>query len=328
MTPGVGRCSVTRHPSLSRNPDPPMQIDPRHLIQLATIVQCGSFGAAAAKLNVAQPALSKSMKKLEERLGAPIFERIGRQSVATDLGTTFARFGLMMLAAEDQARAYAQHLSTGQAGSLLIGTAPSLADNLLAPILSDFLASHVGCRVELRVGLLAELETQLSTGQVNLVIGPARPLSADLQLETETLADDMLGIVCRKGHALTRQAEILPRDLEAQRWVAHSRGSYLRMQTEDGLAKFGVSSFDIALDTDSTETAYKAVAKSDLIPVMPRLPTVLSGHNDAIEFLPLDSTAFQRPIGIVQRASHPRSSLELAFLRQLRRAVQPAGGAG
>ena len=61
---------------------------------------------------------------------------------------------------------------------------------------------------------------------------------------------------------------------------------------------------------------------------MPRLPTVLSGHNDAIEFLPLDSTAFQRPIGIVQRASHPRSSLELAFLRQLRRAVQPAGGAG
>ena len=192
-----------------------MQIDPRHLIQLATIVQCGSFGAAAAKLNVAQPALSKSMKKLEERLGAPIFERIGRQSVATDLGTTFARFGLMMLAAEDQARAYAQHLSTGQAGSLLIGTAPSLADNLLAPILSDFLASHVGCRVELRVGLLAELETQLSTGQVNLVIGPARPLSADLQLETETLADDMLGIVCRKGHALTRQAEILPRDLEA-----------------------------------------------------------------------------------------------------------------
>ena len=110
--------------------------------------------------------------------------------------------------------------------------------------------------------------------------------------------------------------------------MAHSRGSYLRMQTEDGLAKFGVSSFDIALDTDSTETAYKAVAKSDLITVMPRLPTVLSGHNDAIEFLPLDSTAFQRPIGIVQRASHPRSSLELAFLRQLRRAVQPAGGAG
>lgn len=303
-----------------------MQIDPKHLIQLATIVQCGSYAAAAAKLGVAQPALSKNMKKLEERLGAPIFERIGRQSVATELGTTFARFGLMMLAAGEQAQAYAQHVSTGQAGSLLIGTPPSLADNFLAPILTEFLTAHPGCRVELRVGLLAELETQLSTGQINQVIGPSRTHSADLQLEAETLAEDMLGIVCRKGHALTRKPEILPQDLDVQRWVAHSRGSYLRIQTEDGLARFGVTSFDVALDTDSTETAYKAVARSDLITVMPRLPTVLSGHADAIEFLPLDSTAFLRPIGIVQRASHSRSALETAFLRHLKRAVKSGAG--
>ena len=305
-----------------------MQIDPRHLIQLATIVQCGSFAAAAAKLGVAQPALSKSMKKLEERLGAPIFERIGRQSVATDLGTTFARFGLMMLGASEQAQAHAQHVSTGQAGSLLIGTPPSLADNFLAPILTEFLTAHPGCRVELRVGLLAELETLLSTGQINLVIGPSRPHATDLQLEAETLADDMLGIVCRKGHPLTRKAEILPQDLEAQRWVAHSRGSYLRIQTEDGLARFGVTSFDIALDTDSTETDYKAVARSDLITVMPRLPTILSGHFEALDFLPLDSTAFLRPIGILQRASHPRSSLESAFLRHLGKAVQRGDSSG
>lgn len=305
-----------------------MQIDPKHLIQLATIVKCGSYGVAAAKLGVAQPALSKNMKKLEERLGAPIFKRIGRQSVATDLGTTFARFGLMMLAAEEQARAYAQHISTGQAGSLLIGTPPSLADNFLAPILTEFLMMHTGCRVELRVGLLAELETQLSTGQINMVVGPSRPHSTDLQFDTETLADDMLGIVCRKGHPLTRKPEILPQDLEAQRWVAHSRGSYLRIQTEDGLAKFGVSSFDIALDTDSTETAYKAVARSDLITVLPRLPTILSSHVDAIDFLPLDSTAFLRPIGIVQRASHTRSSLEIAFLRHLMKAVQRGNSSG
>lgn len=294
-----------------------MQIDPRHLIQLATIVQSGSFAAAAAKLGVAQPGLSKNMKKLEQRLGAPIFEKIGRQSVATELGGTFARFGLMMLAADDQARAYARHVATGQAGSLLIGTPPSLADNFLAPILADFLGAHGDCKVELRVGLVAELETLLSTGQVNHVIGPARPLSVDLQLETQPLVEDVLGIVCRKGHALTRRPEILPQNLEAQRWVAHSRGSYLRMQTEDGLAKFGVKSFDIALDTDSTETAYKTVAKSDLITVMPRLPTILSDHMGSIEFLALNSTAFQRPIGIIQRASHVRSGLEAAFLSHL-----------
>ena len=213
-------------------------------------------------------------------------------------------------------------MSTGQVGSLLIGTPPSLADNFLAPVLSKFLTRRLGCRVELRVGLLAELETHLATGLDNLVIGPFRTLSTKLQFETETLVDDLLAIVCRKGHALTRHSEILPQDLEAQRWVAHSRGSYLRMQTEDGLAKFGVRSFHIALDTDSTETAYKIVAKSDLITVMPRLPTMLSDHVHAIDILPLDSTAFQRPIGIVQRASHLRSSLEIEFLGQLRKAVR------
>lgn len=55
---------------------------------------------------------------------------------------------------------------------------------------------------------------------------------------------------------------------------------------------------------------------------MPRVPTILSGHSAAIDFLPLDGTAFQRPMGIVQRASHPRSSLETAFLRRLGKAVQ------
>ena len=299
-----------------------MQIDPRNLIQLATIVQSGSFAAAAEKLGQAQPALSQNVKQHEARLCAAIFERIGRQSVANDLGSTFARFGLMMLAADDQARAYAQHVSTGQAGSLLIGTPPSLADNFLAPILTEFLASHTECRVELRVGLVTELETLLSTGQINLMIGPARPHSADLQLETETLVEDLLGIVVRKGHDLTRLPEIMPQDLEAQRWVAHSRGSYLRMQTEDGLAKFGVKYFAIALDTDSTETAYKAVAKSDLITVMPNLPTLMSQHASALVFLPLSSTAFQRPISIIQRASHPRSGLETAFLRYLSRELR------
>lgn len=299
-----------------------MQLDPRHLIQLATIVQCGSFSAAAAKLAMTQPALSKNMKKLEERLKAPIFQRIGRQSVPTELGMTFAQYGLTIQAAEEKARAYAQHFSAGHAGTLLLGTTPSLADNFLAPFVSDFLSRHSNCRMELRVGLLVSLETQLSTGQINLVIGPVRPSSENRQFETEALADDTLGIVCRKDHFLCRQPEILAANLEAQRWVAHSRGSYLRIQTEDALARFGVTHFNIALEIDSTEAAYRVVSESDLVTVLPRLPSILSQYVDRISFVPLRSTAFERPIGIIQRAAHSRSHLEIAFVRSVKQQLE------
>lgn len=261
------------------------------------------------------------MKKLEERLRSPLFERIGRKSVPTELGLAFAQYGLTIKSAEKNANDYATYFSVGQAGNLILGTTPTLADNFLAPLLTKFLAQHTQCRIDLRVGLLNELETQLSVGQINIAIGPVRPLATNPQLETEILVEDMLGVVCQTGHALTELSEIRPRDLEAHRWITHSKGSYLRMQTEDALGRFGVKNVDIALETDSTETAYKVVAGANFITALPRLPTLLSDHADSICFLPLQNTAFQRPIGIIQRASHLRSSLESAFLHELQTVV-------
>ena len=70
-----------------------MKIDSRHLAQLSTIVETGSFQGAADRLGISQPALSRNMSLLESRLKAPIFRRSGRKAIPTELGLRLARAG-------------------------------------------------------------------------------------------------------------------------------------------------------------------------------------------------------------------------------------------
>lgn len=70
-----------------------MLIDPKHLIQLSEIVDCGSFTLAAERLNTSQPALSRMATDLEKRLGAPVFASRRNSVTPTALGREIADYG-------------------------------------------------------------------------------------------------------------------------------------------------------------------------------------------------------------------------------------------
>ena len=80
-----------------------MSLDPRHLIQLATIVETGSFAQAATQLDLAQSALSRNIKTLEERVGSPVLQRGRRGAVPTEIGTRLAQHGQVIRTAHLQA---------------------------------------------------------------------------------------------------------------------------------------------------------------------------------------------------------------------------------
>lgn len=279
-----------------------MYIDPRHLVQLSIIVEAGSFQLAADRIGLTQPALSRNVKILENRVGAPVFDRSSRQAVPTDLGLKLAQSGVAIRAAEEQASYFSQLISEGAAGTLRIGAPPIIAGHFLTNRISRFISIRPDCKVDLRVGLVHELRTMLERAQIDLVIGPRALIDQKNQSTFVPLVDDRVGILCRVGHPLLASKSVGPTELQNLRWVAHSRGSMLRQQTEGALIAMGLEKIDIAVETDSIRSVLEIVSSTDFISTMPRETTGPYLGNE-LKFLDLEHPQFHRPIGIICRNS-------------------------
>ena len=294
-----------------------MNVDPRLLSQLSIIVETGSFQSAADQLALTQPALSRNMKVLEERVGAKLFRREGRRSVPNNLGMKMARSGRTIRMAEEQAFQIIDEARRGNSGELRIGAPPIVAGLFLTNALSTFLTQNPSCTVELRTGLLSELRLLLERGQINKVIGPQSVADPAVGLEFELLVDDRVGILCSTEHSLARKRRIQSADLQQQLWVAHSKGSMLRQQTEAAMFASGVTHMQIAIETDSIRSVLEIVADTQLITTMPRVTTQPYLQKN-LKFLPFDHAQFKRPIGVIGRRDTPTTGVEDRFLALLR----------
>lgn len=293
-----------------------MKLDPKHLAQLSVIVESGSFQMAADRLALTQPALSRNMKALEERLGASLFIRDGRRSVPNALGLRLARNGQTIRLAEEQASVLADQSAQGAVGELRIGAPPIVAGKFLSEAVAGFIKDNPNCVVEMRTGLVHELRTMLERGQVDLVLGPKSLADSSDGLLFEPLIDDRVGILCRTAHPLTFRRRIMSSDLEAQDWLAHSRGSLLRQQTEAAMIASGINSMHIVCETDSIRSVLEIVAETDLITTMPKATTA-PYLEEKLVFLDFDHPQFHRPLGAIRRKRSSSNSLEIGFLSRL-----------
>lgn len=301
-----------------------MKLDPRHLAQLSVVVEAGSFQSAADRLGVTQPALSRNMRTLEDRLGTKLFRREGRRSLPNALGMRLARNGLAIRLAEDQASVAADQSLSGSVGELRIGAPPIVAGRFLTEALSTFIQHHPGCSLELRTGLVHELRTMLQRGQIDILLGPQILADPTENLEFLPIIDDRVGVMCRAGHPLTQRAHIMASDLEAQVWLAHSRGSLLRQQTEAAMIASGVLTVNIACETDSIRSVLEIVADTDLITTMPRATTA-PYLEDRLVFLGFDHPQFHRPLGVVRRGGENHDVTGELFVKTLRATLECSG---
>lgn len=293
-----------------------MKLDPKHLVQLSVIVEAGSYQSAADRLGLTQPALSRNMKALEERLGTALFNRDGRKSVPNALGLRLARNGQAIRLAEEQASVLADQSAQGAVGELRVGAPPIVAGRFLSRAMARFIRENPNCVVEMRTGLVHELRAMLERRQVDIVLGPKSLADPSDGLDFRPLIDDRVGILCRTGHPLTSRGQVMASDLEAQIWLAHSRGSQLRQQTEAAMMASGVKSMHIVCETDSIRSVLEIIAETDLITTMPRATTA-SYLEDRLVFLDFDHPQFHRPLGSIRRSGASSNPIEDKFLSVL-----------
>lgn len=180
-------------------------MDIRHLRQILAIRDHGSFAKAAAALHMAQPALSKSMARLEDELQLTIFARTSTGSELTPMGEMIAaRAERVMAASRDLARDAAL-IAGGDSGAVRLGVGTLLKDTLLPQLLLKIVEAHPSLRLEIEFGAANRLLPLVQSRELDLVLcasaGPS-PLVYVEALQAEVI------FVAAPNHPLASRGRI------------------------------------------------------------------------------------------------------------------------
>ncbi|MEM8726680.1 MAG: LysR family transcriptional regulator, partial [Pseudomonadota bacterium] len=146
-----------------------MALNYNHLRYFYAVAKEGHLTRAAERLNISQSALSAQIKKLEERLGHPLFERRGRRLVLSPAGQVAMSYGETIFNAGDAMLRRLEEAGEEDQPVLRVGALSTLSRNFQLGFLRPLLTSHT-CRVAIRSGSMAELLAALEAHVIDLVL--------------------------------------------------------------------------------------------------------------------------------------------------------------
>ena len=186
--------------------------------QFATVVETGSFSAAARRLNMGQPAVSKAIANLEEYLGVRLLTRTTRAQHLTEAGQCYYERARVVLDEADEAESAAREAATSLAGRLRLAAPPTYAALHILPRLSEFLDTHLDLSIDL---ILDDRWVDLIEQGVDLAIRLGKP--ADSSLVARRLGSSQRLLVASSAYLDRMGAPKTPEDLLAHRVVAYSQ---------------------------------------------------------------------------------------------------------
>jgi LysR family transcriptional activator of glutamate synthase operon len=179
----------------------------RQLVYFEAVVRCGGFTRAAESLNIAQPAVSAQVRRLERELGTTLLERTTRRVALTHAGELLLVRARKVLAEVDGVKADLDDLAVVLRGHLRLGVTQILGPIDLSELLATFHRRYPELRLTVRTGLIATLLDELDDGTVDLVLGPVHP---DLphKFIAQTLATEDLVLITPPGRQIAKSASL------------------------------------------------------------------------------------------------------------------------
>ncbi|HMR32894.1 MAG TPA: LysR substrate-binding domain-containing protein [Geminicoccaceae bacterium] len=205
-----------------------MDVDLRAVQIFIAVVEAGSLRAAAARLDISQPALTKIVRRLEDQTGVPLLLRSASGVSLTAFGETFLRHGRLLLATWSQAGSELRAMRAGAAGTIRIGAGPSWHRILLPRAIALFRADHPQVRLTVRHGEDRTLKEMLRAGMLDLVVAALPDGGHDADLDGMPLIRDPYRIFARHDHPLQRQQSVRLDETLAWPWLLSPPGTLIR----------------------------------------------------------------------------------------------------
>ncbi|WP_376093675.1 LysR family transcriptional regulator [Roseomonas sp. CCTCC AB2023176] len=293
------------------------RLEIRSLAHFLAVLDERSLGRAARRVNLSQPALSKSIRQLEASLGVQLFERAVGGMTPTRHGAALADRARLIVEEARTAQEEMERLSDVWKGTVTVGAGPSIAASVLAQAVADLRTLRPGLRITVLEGMLEHHLPSLLNGSTDFVVGTAGD-PVPKAIVAESLFRDTVAVVARAGHALAGPG-VVPLDrLAAFPFVLPRAPEVLRDGLERRFAQAGVAFPQHVIDTNSLPFMKALVAAGDALAYLPRLAITAEERAGLLVPLSVPEATWHREVHLLRRARGTLSPSARALLQALR----------
>ena len=233
-----------------------MNITLRQLKVFEAVTRHLNYTRAAEELFLSQPAVSMQIRQLEDDLGQPLFEKMGKKVYLTEAGKEAYRYSQSISNQLNEMEIVMQEMSGLQHGKLSLAVA-STANYFVPTLQGGPHARHLGVAVNIDVTNRENLLKALAANTTDFAIMGQPP--DGLELEAHPFLDNPLVVLAAPGHPLVQQQNIPLQQLREETFIERERGSGTRAAHERFFAKHGVRSFRETMEMNSNEAIKQAV---------------------------------------------------------------------
>lgn len=298
-----------------------MAYDLSQLEAFTATVAAGSLGRAALALHVTQPALSRTIQRLEASVGAPLFERHARGMQLTDIGRALLPHAQLLQREAQVAREEIDAMRGVAKGTIRVGAIASISGLVLAGLLARVLERWPGLRVQVLEDVWNNLAEALVRHDIDLALGVEVPDTDDVISIKDCRWQDTISVVAANAHPLRRKRRLELADTLRQPWAFVPPGMEPHQHLQRMFAANGLGGPDLVVETRSVVVLKSLVTHAGFLSWLPEpmygaerkagliLPLKIPGSTDTRTL-----TAFRRRAGLL-----PGPAVKL--LEELRRSL-------
>lgn len=280
-----------------------------------------SFSRAAEKLYRTQPAISISIRKLEDWVGQPLFIRGSGAKNLTDAGVLLLEYAERMLNLREEIRKGIKELHSLERGQLEIGANESSIHALL-PVLERYGRRHPGIHIRVHRVFSRDIPRELLNYHLDL--GVISYIPEEGELGTAEFLRDSLVLVVWPGHRLAKRREVDIVDLGQETFVAHIVESPYRQRVVQMFAKHHVPlRMDIELPT--IESIKRFVEMKRGVAIVPRMCVEREVERGDLREVPLKQMRIQRHLYLVYRQDRQLSAAAQKLVEILKGEARSVG---
>ena len=279
------------------------------------VIEEGSFSKAADSVGRTQPAVSIAIRRLEEEVGAPLFDRSQKTPTLTEAGEIIHDYAQRILTLREHARASVSELRTLQRGRVRVGANESTSLYLLPQIILAYRESHPQVKVEIYRQVSERLPREVLERNVDFAVLAFEPVDRDL--ESFCVLKDELALILNPEHPLARRASLTVEELGSESFLAHNVRTASRNKVIEVFAEHHTP-LNITLELATVETIKRFVQLKVGLAFVPRMCVREELERGTLATVPVAGLNYHRSLWVTHRRNMTFSHAAAAFLKVLR----------
>ncbi len=288
----------------------------RHFL---AVVNHGSISKAAEAINVSQPAVTRSIKKLESNLGAKLLQRVAGGMRPTQIGDLFATHAQGILQQTKRLVDDVDAMKEGRDGRVVLGIS---SDNVQSYILPELLIrwekQEAPGRLLIDRVTPAELGRKITQADIDICFCAIFGIDYGPDKNTEILLHDKMCVWARKGHPITRKNNITIDDLSSLEWAFMGLGRNPEEFVQAHFDAKGLQSPRIGLQSSSVNVMRDAILHTDLVGMLPEHYVLKLVADGSLVKLPYPGLEMREGIGLVTSKFRPLTDAQKKLCQFIR----------